>query len=72
MDGGMGGWVSGLADGRTDGTIYIKVAFHECRALEYLFKKTFVFLSVYHRLAVNSIEIHVKKGRCPKTFWPGL
>ena len=20
----------------------------------------------------NSIEKHVKKGRCPKTFWPGL
>ena len=35
-----------------------------------------VFMSsVYRRLAiktVNSIEKHVKKGRCPKTFWPGL
>ena len=32
-----------------------------------------MFMIVYHhRLAVNSIEKHVKKGRCPKTFWPGL
>ena len=31
-----------------------------------------VFVSVYRRLAVNSIEKHVKKRRCPKTFWPGL
>ena len=31
-----------------------------------------VFTSVYRRLAVNSIERHVKKGRCPKTFWPGF
>ena len=31
-----------------------------------------VFMSVYCRLAVNSIGKHVKKGRCPKTFWPGL
>ena len=31
-----------------------------------------VSMSVYQRLAVNSIEKHVKKERCPKTFWPGL
>ena len=31
-----------------------------------------VFTSVYLRLAANSIQKHVKKGRCPKTFWPGL
>ena len=31
-----------------------------------------VFMSVYCRLAANSIQEHVKKGRCPKTFWPGL
>ena len=31
-----------------------------------------VFMSVCRSLAVNSIEKHVKKGRCPKTFWPGL
>ena len=30
-----------------------------------------VFMSVYRRLAINSIEKHLKKGRCPKTFWPG-
>ena len=31
-----------------------------------------VFMSVYHRLAANSIQKHVKKVRCPKTFLPGL
>ena len=31
-----------------------------------------VFMSVYRRLAANSIQNQVKKGRCPKTFWPGL
>ena len=31
-----------------------------------------VFKSVYRRLAANSIQNQVKKGRCPKTFWPGL
>ena len=31
-----------------------------------------VFVSVYRRLAVNSIEKHVKDGRFPKTYWPGL
>ena len=35
-------------------------------------KILFVFMSVCRSLAVNSIEKHVKKGRCPKTFWPGL
>ena len=30
-----------------------------------------LFMSVYRRLAVNSIQKHVKKRRCPKTFWPG-
>ena len=29
-------------------------------------------MSVYHRLAANSIQNQVKKGRWPKTFWPGL
>ena len=29
-------------------------------------------MSVYRRLAANSIQNQVKKGRCPKTFWPGL
>ena len=29
-------------------------------------------MSVCRSLAVKSIEKHVKKGRCPKTFWPGL
>ena len=31
-----------------------------------------VFISVYCTLAANSIQNQVKKGRCPKTFWPGL
>ena len=31
-----------------------------------------VFMSVYCRLAANSIQNQAKKGRCPKTFWPGL
>ena len=32
-----------------------------------------MFMSVYRRLAVNSIKKkHMKKGMCPKTFWPGL
>ena len=31
-----------------------------------------VFMSVYRRLAANSIQNQVKKGRCPKIFWPGL
>ena len=31
-----------------------------------------VFMSVCGSLAENSIEKHVEKGRCPKTFWPGL
>ena len=31
-----------------------------------------VFMSVYCRLAANSIQRHVKKGKCPKPFWPGL
>ena len=31
-----------------------------------------VFKSVYRRLAASSIQNQVKKGRCPKTFWPGL
>ena len=31
-----------------------------------------VFMSVYRRLAANSIQNQMKKGRCPKTFWPGL
>ena len=31
-----------------------------------------VFMSVHRRLAANSIQNQVKKGRCPKTFWPGL
>ena len=30
------------------------------------------FKSVLCRLAENSIQKHVKKGRCPKTFFPGL
>ena len=29
-------------------------------------------MRVYHRLAVHSTEKHLKKGRCPKTFWPEL
>ena len=29
-------------------------------------------MSVYCRLAANSIQNQLKKGRCPKTFWPGL
>ena len=29
-------------------------------------------MSVYCRLAANSIQNQVKKGRCPKTFRPGL
>ena len=35
-------------------------------------KILFVFMSVCRSLAVNFIEKHVKKGKCPKTFWPGL
>ena len=31
-----------------------------------------VFMSVYRRLAANSIEKQVKKGWCPESFWPGL
>ena len=31
-----------------------------------------VVMSVYCRLAANSIQKHVKKGKCPKPFWPGL
>jgi len=31
-----------------------------------------LFKSVYCKLTANSIQKHVKKGRCPKTFWPGL
>ena len=31
-----------------------------------------VFLSVYCRLAANSIQKYVKKGRSPRKFWPGL
>ena len=31
-----------------------------------------VFMSVYRRLAANSIQNQVKEGRCPKPFWPGL
>ena len=31
-----------------------------------------VFMSVYCGLAANSKQKHVKKGRCSKTFWPGL
>ena len=38
--------------------------------MKILFKA--VLKSVYCRLAANSIQKHVKKGRCPKTFWPGL
>ena len=31
-----------------------------------------VFMSVYRGLAANSIQNQMKKGRCPKTFWPRL
>ena len=31
-----------------------------------------VFMSVYRRLAANSIQNRIKKGRCSKTFWSGL
>ena len=31
-----------------------------------------MFMSMYRRLAANSIQNQVKKGRCPNTFWPGL
>ena len=31
-----------------------------------------VFLSVYCRLAANSIQKHLKKGKSPRKFWPGL
>ena len=31
-----------------------------------------VFSSVYCRLAATSIQKHVKKGRSPRKFWPGL
>ena len=31
-----------------------------------------VFMSVYRRLAANSIQKHLKKRRCPKTFCPGF
>ena len=31
-----------------------------------------VFMSVYRMLAANPVQNQVKKGRCPKTFWPGL
>ena len=32
-----------------------------------------VYESVLHcRLAANSIQKHIKKGRSPKTFFPGL
>ena len=31
-----------------------------------------MLMSVYRRLAANSIQNQVKKGRCPKTFWSGL
>ena len=31
-----------------------------------------VFMSMYRRLAANFTQNHVKKRRCPKTFWPGL
>ena len=31
-----------------------------------------VFMSVYRRVAVNSIQNQLKIGRCPKPFWPGL
>ena len=31
-----------------------------------------VFMSVYRGLAANSIQNQMKKGSCPKTFWPGL
>ena len=31
-----------------------------------------VFMSVYRGLAANSIQNQMKKGRCPKIFWPGL
>ena len=30
------------------------------------------FLSALCRLAENSIQKHLKKGRCPKTFFPGF
>ena len=29
-------------------------------------------MSVYRRLAADSIQNQLKKGRCPNTFWPGL
>ena len=31
-----------------------------------------MFMSVYRRLAANSTQNQVKKGRCPNTFGPGL
>ena len=31
-----------------------------------------VFMSVYRRVAVNSMQNQLKMGRCPKPFWPGL
>ena len=37
-----------------------------------LVKAVFTFMNVYRRLAANSTKKHVKKGKCPKNFWPGL